>query len=109
MIGPTFDPERLRPAEYVYEPDPRSTMFVRIDRTNGTRRVVELGDHHEEISAFVLHPGVPQEIVLQFETARNVYLYAWFVYRFYPVTEHQSFACLEVFIFTQGTNAELQQ
>ena len=44
----------------------------------------------------MLHAGVPREIVLQFETARNVYLYAWFVYRFYPVAEHQSLACLEL-------------
>src|SRR5437016_3265947 len=28
--------------------------------------------------------------------ARNVYLYAWFVYRFYPVAEHHSLACLEL-------------
>ena len=34
--------------------------------------------------------------MLQFETARNVYLYSWFVYRFYPVAEHQSLACLEL-------------
>jgi len=53
-----------------------------------------LADHHELISAYVLHAGVPQEIVLQF--ARNVYLYAWFVYRFYPVAEHQCLACLEL-------------
>lgn len=57
---------------------------------------MELADHHELISAYVLHAGVPQEIVLQFETARNVYLYAWFVYRFYPVAEHQCLACLEL-------------
>jgi hypothetical protein len=25
-----------------------------------------------------------------------VYLYSWFVYRFYPVAEHQSLACLEL-------------
>ena len=60
-----FDLERLRPAEYVCEPDPRSTMFVRVDLTNGTWRPIELADHHEEISAYVLHAGVPQEIVLQ--------------------------------------------
>jgi hypothetical protein len=71
-------------------------MFVRVDRINGTSRVIELSDHHELISAYALHAGVPQEIVLQFETARNVYLYAWFVYRFYPVAEHQSLACLEL-------------
>ncbi len=96
MMEQKFDLERLRPAEYVCEPDPRSTMFVMIDRTNGTSRPIELADHHELISAYALHAGVPQEIVLQFETARNVYLYAWFVYRFYPVAEHQSLACLEL-------------
>jgi hypothetical protein len=52
-------------------------MYVRIDRINGTSRPIELADHHEQISAYVLHAGVPQEIVLPFETARNVYLYAW--------------------------------
>jgi hypothetical protein len=96
MTEQTFDLEKLRLAEYVGEPDPRNTMFVRIDRTNGTARPIELADHHEQISAYALHAGVPQEIVLQFETARNVYLYAWFVYRFYPVAEHQCLACLEL-------------
>src|SRR4051812_11478494 len=91
-----FDPERLRPAEQVNEADPRSTMFVRIDRVAGTSRPIELADHHEQISALALHAGVPQEILVQYETARNVYLYAWFVYRFYPVAEHHSLACLEL-------------
>jgi len=96
MTEQKFDPETLRPPEYVCEADPRSTMFVRVDRIDGTSRVIELADHHEQISAYRLHGGVPQEIMLQFETARNVYLYAWFVYRFYPVAEHQSLACLEL-------------
>lgn len=96
MIEQRYDLEGLRPAEHVCEPDSRNTMFVRIDRTNGISRPMELADHHELISAYVLHAGVPQEIVLQFETARNVYLYAWFVYRFYPVAEHQCLACLEL-------------
>jgi len=95
-MAQNFDPEKLRPAEYVCEPDPRSTGFVRIDLTNGTSRAIELADHHELISGYVLHDGVPGDIVLQFETARNVYLYSWFVYRFYSVSEHQSLACLEL-------------
>jgi hypothetical protein len=92
MTEPKYDLEGLRPAEYVWEADPRNTMLVRVDLTNGTSRPIELADHHEQISAYLLHAGVPQEIVLQFETARNVYLYAWFVYRFYPVAEHQCLA-----------------
>lgn len=96
MIEQKFDPERLRPAEYICQADPRNTMFVRVDRIKRTSRAIELADHHEEICAYSLHAGVPQEIMLQFETARNVYLYSWFVYRFYPVAEHQSLACLEL-------------
>lgn len=42
-----------------------------------------------------LHDDVPEEIVIQFETAKNLYLYAWFVYRFYPVAQSQTYACLE--------------
>jgi hypothetical protein len=91
-----FDPDGFRPAEHVCEPDPRTLMFVRVDIEAGTSRPIELADQHEQISNFVLHAGVPQEIAVQFETARNIYLYAWFVYRFYPVAEHQSLACLEL-------------
>ena len=91
-----FDPERLRPHEFVCEPDPRSKMWVRIDRAAGTIRAAEMSDHHSDIAGLSLHAGVPQDIAIQFETARNVYLYAWFVYRFYPVAEHQSLACLEL-------------
>lgn len=86
----------LRPVECICVPDPRSTMWVRIDRAAGTMRPVELADHHENIAALSLHAGVPQDIALQFETARNLYLYSWFVYRFYPVAEHHSLACLEL-------------
>lgn len=96
MIEQEFDPEKLRPAEHVREPDPRNTMFAMFDRTNGSTRPMALADPHQLISAYVLHAGVPPEIALQFETARNVYLYAWFVYRFYPVADHQCLACLEL-------------
>jgi hypothetical protein len=49
MMEQKFDLERLRPSEYVCEADPRSTMYVRIDQTNGTSRPIELADHHELI------------------------------------------------------------
>ena len=91
-----FDPERLRPPAYVFQPDPRNTMWVRIDIASGTSRPFELTDHHQEIAALALHEGVPKEIAIQFETVRNLFLYAWFIYRFYPVSEHHSLACLEL-------------
>lgn len=90
-----FNPEMLRQPENIWEPDPRSNMFVRLDQAAGTIRYVELADHHADISALSLHEGVPKDIVVQFEVARNLYLYAWFVYRFYPVAEQHSLSCLE--------------
>src|SRR5438874_1095731 len=91
-----FDPEKLRPAELACEPDPRSSGWVKSDSATGAARPITLADHHDAVARFVLHTNVPQDIVMQFETAKNVYLYAWFIYRFYNVAEHQSFACLEL-------------
>ena len=44
MMEQKYDLEGLRPAEYVCEPDPRSTMLVRVDLTTGTVRPIELAD-----------------------------------------------------------------
>lgn len=91
-----FHLEFLRPVEHVCERDPRSLSFVRIDSETGDLRPLEIRDQHESIARFSLNKGVPEEIILQFETAKNLYLYAWFVYRFYPVCERHALACLEL-------------
>lgn len=91
-----FHPELLRPLEQVCEPDPRNMSFVTPDHETGNYIPLELRDLHEAVSKHALHARVPEDIMMQFETARNLYLYAWFVYRFYPVSEHQALACLEL-------------
>src|SRR5438309_10969287 len=90
-----FHPEFLRQVEHVCKPDPRNTVFVILDPEKG-ERPLEISDQHESIARFSLNKGVPEEIILQFETAKNLYLYAWFVYRFYPVCEHHALTCLEL-------------
>ena len=52
-MAQNFDSEKLRPAECVCEPDPRSTMFAKLDLTNGTFRAMELADHREQISTAI--------------------------------------------------------
>jgi hypothetical protein len=95
MTGPDFDPEKLRPAEHIHEPDPRNTLTAWVDRTSGAIRPVQVSDLHDAVAAFSLLPGVPEDIAQHFETVKNVYLYSWFIYRFQPVAELQSLACLE--------------
>lgn len=69
-------------------------MFGHID-TSGFRKTT-INDHHSDVAQFKLSHGVPDKVRIHFETAKNLYLYAWLVYRFYPVAEHHALASLEL-------------
>ncbi|OIR14664.1 hypothetical protein GALL_44700 [mine drainage metagenome] len=87
--------DQLRSVDCVYEPDPRTKMFVRLDIRTGDVYPRVLADQYGAIAFFKLHETVPSVVLVHFETAKNLYLYAWFVYRFYPVAEQQALASLE--------------
>lgn len=86
--------ERLRQPDRIMEPDPRS--YINPDFPN-----TSLLNHHAQIAALTLHPSVPQAVAIQFETARNLYLYSWYVYRFYMVSASQAYAALELGLRTR--------
>ena len=52
-------------------------------------------DRYAAIHRLELHASVPLDIRVQFDTARNCYLYAWFVYRFHVVAEQHALGTLE--------------
>ncbi len=87
--------DMLRSPETIGDPDSRTLSLVRVNRETGERRQIMPSDQHSAISEFVLNATVPEQISIHFETAKNLYLYAWFVFRFYPVAEQQAFSCLE--------------
>jgi hypothetical protein len=95
MADRDFDPDKLRPPEYLCDPDPRNALTAWCDTTNKIIRPLQARDLHEAVAAFSFHSGVPEDITQHFETAKNVYIYSWFIYRFQPVAELQSLACLE--------------
>lgn len=84
----------LRNATTALEPDARARTTVTI-RADGSVSMLALEDQHAAVSRFELTLAVPLDIRVHFETAKNLYLYAWFVYRFYPVAEQQALATLE--------------
>jgi len=100
-VPETFHPEFLRPVEHVNKPDPRNLTFVTFDPSIGKDRPLDIKDFHDAVSEYRLNLTVPEKIVWQFETAKNLYLYAWFVYRFYAICEHQALACLELALRTR--------
>jgi hypothetical protein len=58
-------------------------------------RPITLDDHHSDIARYTLYPSVPEKLATHFETGKNLYLYAWFVYRFYPVADLHARTSLE--------------
>ena len=85
------DSDFLRTPDTVCKPDSRSP---KTDFLSDQPLTIEY--QHSAVANICLHQGVPDDIRVQFETTKNLYLYAWFVYRFYPVAEHHAYACLEL-------------
>lgn len=87
-------PDHLKSLVEVGTPDPRSDGRVCIDATGV--RPLALEDHHAAVAGLSLSAAVPEHIQIAYDTARNLYIYAWYVYRFYPLVEQQAWACLEM-------------
>lgn len=85
------NPDYLRDPNTICIPDARSpkTDFF-------TNEPLTIAYQYDQVKVVKLHDGVPEDIRVQFETTKNLYLYAWFVYRFYPVAKHHAYACLEL-------------
>lgn len=88
------DVDKLRSATDALLPDSRTKYLVTVDQ-DGQSKNISLEDQHEFISSYILSNQVPEEIQIQFETAKNCYLYAWFIFRFYQVAEQHAFSTLE--------------
>lgn len=87
--------DQLRLPDIVCDPDPRTHVYMKFDTTTGQTSPRIIKDQYELIACFVLNDAVPEDIAIHFETAKNLYLYAWFVYRFYPVAEQHALGSLE--------------
>jgi hypothetical protein len=81
---PVSDP--LKPLDQVLQPDPRQTSFA----------YARLPFIHAQLSELTLHDDVPIEVRQLYETAKNVGLYTYFVYRFHQVAEMVAIAALEM-------------
>lgn len=87
-------PDGLRTLDQLGSADVRMQHFA--VREGGTSRPFGQEDRYENISRFDLRHEVPADVRVHFDTARNLYLYAWFVYRFHVVAEQHTLASLEM-------------
>jgi hypothetical protein len=86
--------EEFRRPDEISLPDPRMEHLV-VPSSGGNWRQLELCDWHSAIERVRLNDYVPDDIWSHFETARNLALYSWFVYRFQSAAEMQALASLE--------------
>jgi hypothetical protein len=55
------------------------------------------------IAQFVLSDNVPEKVRIHFETGKNLFVYAWYVYRFHMVAEQHVLGTLEMATRTRLT------
>jgi len=92
-------PDFLRSPENIFAPDPRSAGFEVLGESGFRPKTLQ--DQYEAVAEIKLHGGVPREIVVEFETAKNLNLFSWFVYRFQAAARRHVYACLELALRTR--------
>ncbi|WP_041246316.1 hypothetical protein [Brumicola nitratireducens] len=90
------DIDRLKKLAEVYLPDERQHYFS-----------TTLEREHERLSEIQLNTTTPRTALQLFETAKNLSLYSWFVYRFHQVAELTAFSALEVALKEKYENETL--
>jgi hypothetical protein len=90
----TDHPDFLRSPKNILDPDPRSSGFYVLGKQG--LRSKTLDDQHEAVAEVVVHDGVPADVIVKFETAKNLSLFSWFVYRFHSAARSHAYECLEL-------------
>lgn len=87
--------ESLRSLENLTRPDPR--------RKGGSIEYL-----HSMLEKLKLNKNVPEGITIQFETAKNLFLYSWFVHRFHHVADLHALTTLELALKTRFDELEIE-
>lgn len=85
----------LKPFDQILEPDSIQRECARYNRVTGARRDRTLRDHYSGIESISLMQSVPESVRQQFDAARNLLLYSWFVYSFIPIAQLHAFSSVE--------------
>lgn len=86
----------LKPVDAVTTPDVRWQHFAGLDQSTGEFVRHSLEYRHALIDSIYVNDVVPAAIREHFEIAKNLLLYAWFVYRFITVAELHAYSTIEM-------------
>lgn len=84
----------LKSISSILECDPRFRDLVAVDA--GLACPMAIADLHAMVEPIQLSDAVPEEIRREFDTARNLFVYSWFVYEFATLAELGGYTALEL-------------
>lgn len=87
----------------ILEPDVRAGFMSVRDAATGMRQAT-LEDHHNEIAHISLNESAPVEVRQLFETAKNLALYTWFVWRFHQPAQLYAYGAVELALREKAKN-----
>lgn len=87
--------EQFKKFEEILTVDSRSASFCVTNRNTGDSRMISLRDGHEAMDALELSSDVPEDVLSQFNIARNLAVFSWFSYSFHQVAELKALSTLE--------------
>lgn len=79
----------------ICSPDPRQQGIVVMDHGRG-HRPIQLQDLYNEVAAIFLEGDPPESVAREFDKARNLLVYGWFVYEFGMPAMLQAHGTLEL-------------
>jgi hypothetical protein len=85
----------LKAISNLTEPDERLRDIVSLDRATGQTCALAIGDLHAMVEPLELSESVPQDVRLQFDTARHAFVYSWFCYDLATLAEAHAYGALE--------------
>lgn len=88
------DADTLRTPENVISPDPRMADGACVEQRDF--RSLGLEKIYADVRSLELPDMVPKSVKINFETAKNLYLYSFFVYRFGMVAKWHTFNSIEL-------------
>jgi len=88
--------EELKKLQELQSPDQRNLYYCVINKITGEQRPIDVKDIYYSVERIELSTKVPEDIISQFNVARNLAIYSWFSYSFHQVSEMKAFATVEM-------------
>ena len=100
--------DKLKNFTEILLPDKRNSFFNRIDVSTGNTCKNTIEHHYKDIERYSLNNNIPNNVATQFDVARNVYIYAWYEYRFFNISEATVLTALEFALKERIGEAEIK-